>query len=91
MKYCDGSFESYLNEIVCKTLKNGKRIKVFRKSLLSEEILDKHRGEEVKAKGLLRHKLSSAKEVWEALLEEYESQSIFDKIYCLHDLFFTKL
>jgi hypothetical protein len=24
-----------LNEIVCKTLKNGKRIKVFRKSLLT--------------------------------------------------------
>jgi hypothetical protein len=102
LKYCDGSYDTYMEEKVYKTLKNGKRIKIARKQLLSEETLDKHRGEEVKAKGILRllcngsmyetiSKLDSAKDIWTALLQEYESQSIYDKIYCLHDLFFTKL
>ncbi len=56
----------------------------------------------MKAKGLLRllctgtmhdqvSTRNSAEEIRKALLNEFEGKTIFDKIYCLHDPFFTQL
>ncbi len=35
--------------------------------------------------------LTNAEEIWSALVNEFGEQTIFDKMHCLHDLFFLQL
>jgi hypothetical protein len=81
LKFCDGSFEEYMSEVI--TSGSGKNlVRGPRKSHLSEDTRERFRAEEVKATGLLRllskgvmfdtiSKLKTAKEIWNAILKEF--------------------
>jgi hypothetical protein len=97
-KYCDGTFDGYLNEVI--SVENGREI--TRKESMPEKSLAKHNSKQVKTAGILRQlcqgqlyniisELRSPKEIWDILIKEFETQTVFNKIYCIHELFYTKL